>query len=318
MVLCTCMYSYLILVGGLPLKGSMLHYWAKPNIRYYSSDTNNSNQNLDCYLAGLIEGDGHFNVPNVLKGPSGKSRVAGIEVIFALKDKQSAELFKTIFGGNLYLRPNRNLVRWMIQDVKSVCRILNAINGKLRTPKINSFYSMIDFLKLKGINIDKLPLDTSPINSNAWLSGFIDADGHFAIKGFNTNVKTYLAIQFYIGQRHTDKSGDSLESVMSQIAEFLCAKLNHRVFTGNYKQFIVQTSNSKSNKILMDYLNTFPLLSLKYLDYKDWESASHIYVNKLFKDPAEFEKVRRLKTNMNSGRTHFDWSHHKQEIYGLM
>jgi hypothetical protein len=55
----------------------------------------------------------------------------------------------------------------MIQDVKSVCRILNAINGKLRTPKINSFYSMIDFLKLKGINIDKLPLDTSPINSNA-------------------------------------------------------------------------------------------------------------------------------------------------------
>jgi hypothetical protein len=105
------MYSYLILVGGLPLKGSMLHYWAKPNIRYYSSDTNNSNQNLDCYLAGLIEGVGHFNVPNVLKGPSGKSRVAGIEVIFALKDKQSAELFKTIFGGNLYLRPNRNLVR---------------------------------------------------------------------------------------------------------------------------------------------------------------------------------------------------------------
>jgi len=55
----------------------------------------------------------------------------------------------------------------MIQDIKSVTNIMNAINGKLRTPKINAFYNMVEFLKLKRVNIEKLPLDTSPLNSNA-------------------------------------------------------------------------------------------------------------------------------------------------------
>ena len=199
-----------------------------------------NNKNLDylySYLAGLIEGDGHFNVPKVLKDSKGKSRAAGIEVIFALKDKPLAELLKTKFGGNLYLRPGKNLVRWIIQDIKSVSYVLNAINGKLRTPKIHGFYSMIDFLKLKGVNIEKLPLDTSPFNSNAWLTGFIDSDGHFAIKGFTENPKSHLSIQFYISQRRTDKSGDSLEKIMLQLAEFLCTKLNERVICWNILSF---------------------------------------------------------------------------------
>lgn len=51
----------------------------------------------------------------------------------------------------------------MIEEIKSLSNILNIINGKLRTPKINSFYNMIDLLK--GVN--KLPLDTSPVNQNA-------------------------------------------------------------------------------------------------------------------------------------------------------
>jgi hypothetical protein len=55
----------------------------------------------------------------------------------------------------------------MIQDIKSIQNIMNAINGKLRTPKANAFYEMVDFLVLKGIFIEKLPLDTSPLSSNA-------------------------------------------------------------------------------------------------------------------------------------------------------
>lgn len=57
----------------------------------------------------------------------------------------------------------------MVKDIKSVYNILNAINGKLRTPKIGGFYDMVDFLKLKGVrySIEKLPLDTSPLSSNA-------------------------------------------------------------------------------------------------------------------------------------------------------
>lgn len=291
----------------------------KRNHRVYTSAKDSYREHyLQSYLAGLIEGDGHFNIPKSLKDSNGKTIPYGIEVIFALKDRPSAELLKTKFGGNIYLRANRNLVRWMIQDIKSIQNIMNAINGKLRTPKANAFYEMVDFLVLKGIFIEKLPLDTSPLSSNAWLAGFIDAHGHFAIKGFTENPKTYLGIQFYLAQRYNDKSGDSLEKVMLQISEFLSTKLSKRVIASQYSQFVVNTSSAKSNQILMDYLNHFPILSSKYLDYKDWESANNIYVNKLHKDPSEFQKVRSLKRNMNSNRTLFDWTHHRQEVYGLI
>lgn len=58
---------------------------------------------------------------------------------------------------------------------------------------------------------------------------------------------------------------------MLQIAEFLSTKLGQRVISpAGDEPFIVNTSNAKiSNKILIYYFNIFPILSSKYLDYKD-------------------------------------------------
>jgi hypothetical protein len=280
--------------------------------RFYTLGNNNKSDFISYYLAGLLEGDGHFNTPKKLYTPSGTARVAAIETVFALKDRRLAELLQSLFGGKIYDHPTKNLTRWLVQDKKSVTNIINLINGKLRTPKINSLHDIIDFLNAKGDNIIKLPLDTSPLNSNAWLAGFIDADGHFAIKGFTPNPKSHLGIQFQLPQRATDKSGESLEKVMLKITEFLLVKLNKRTFSEKYHQFVVSTSNRVSNNILIEYLNTYPLLSSKYLDFKDWETANNIYINKLHKDPIQYEKIRELKANMNNGRTSFSWSHHKQ------
>lgn len=92
----------------------------------------------------------------------------------------------------------------------------------MRTPKINALYRMIYWLNAKGDNITKLPLDLSPIESNAWLSGFIDADGHFAIKG---SKRVYIAFQFYLCQREVDVSGESFEPLFKKIGEYLLTKV---------------------------------------------------------------------------------------------
>lgn len=270
------------------------------------------------YLAGLIEGDGALITPTKDKNPSGSATVASIQVVFASKDRPSALLLKSFLGGNVYDSKGKNCVRWMIQDKKSVTRIVELINGKFRTPKINALHKMVDFLNNRGANIVKLPLDTSPLNSNAWLAGFVDADGSFAIKGFSDqNSKTHLAIQFYLPQRAYDISGESLKPIMSKIADFLFVKLNERIMAEKFASFVINTSNRVSNKVLIDYLNTYPLLSSKFLDFKDWETANNIYINKLHKDPVEYEKLRELKENMNNRRVFFNWDHHRAEIYGL-
>lgn len=289
---------------------------ASPFVRKYS---NNSKDNmLFYYLAGLLEGDGHFYVP---KGNGSQNNSARIEVIFALKDTPSAEFLKKTFGGNIYIKKNGNSIKWAIQDQKSIIFIVNCINGKLRTPKINAFHKLIDFFNQKQKafdNIIKLPLDNSPINSNAWLTGFIDSDGCFSIKGFSSEkLRTYLGFQFYLPQRVNDVSGESLEKVMQNIADFLNTKLRIRTFKEKYSQFVVNTSSIESNKILINYLNAYPLLSSKYLDYKDWEKALNFYIGKLHRDPAYLAKIRSLKLNMNIGRNVFNWDHIENSIYKL-
>jgi LAGLIDADG endonuclease len=269
-------------------------------------------KNLITYLAGLIEGDGSFQTPKTKL-----NRIASIQVAFALKDKPLALLLSSIFGGRVYHSKTKNLVRWYIQDRKSVINIALLINGYLRTPKINAFYRMVDFLNLKGAQITKLSLDNSCIGSNAWLAGFIDSDGHFSIKGFTSNPKTYLAVQFYLIQRALDLSGESLEYIMLFIAKFLLSDLKHRVISGKYNSYYLNISNKNNLKILIDYLNTYPLLSSKYLDFKNWEYTYNVYVKKLHKDPVQFELIRNIKAGMNNNRINFTWDHHKESTYGL-
>jgi hypothetical protein len=106
---------------------------------------------------------------------------------------------------------------------------VNSINGKFRTPKINYFYNLIDFLYTKGDNIIKLPLDTTLLNNVAVLAGVLtccDHYGSFSIKGLTSeNIIINLGFQFYLAQIAIDLSGDSLRHIMQKLAEFLKCKL---------------------------------------------------------------------------------------------
>ena len=284
------------------------------SLRKFSSF--NSDKQLYYYLAGLIEGDGHFNVPKRLRTESGKTTVASIEVVFSLKDLPSAEFLKKTIGGNIYKHKGINAVRWMIQDKATLIFIVNAINGKLRTHKIHYFYSLIDFLNVKGENIMKLPIDNSPIASNAWFAGFIDSDGSFSIKGFSTNnLRTYLGFQFYLPQRAIDINGNSSELIMQKLADFLNCKLSFRTYKEGFSQYVVNTSSKESNKKLVEYLEKYPLLSSKYLDFKNWEKALDLYIQKLHRFPLYLEEIKNLKLNMNNGRNTFNWDHINNSLY---
>lgn len=277
------------------------------------SSAYNSQTNLAYYLAGLIEGDGSFSVPKIIKDSNGRKRVAGIEIIGNIKDKPAYDFLQHKFGGNVYPTKNTNTVRWMIKDLKSVINVVNNINGKLRTPKIIRFHNMIDFLNLYyGTNFSKLPLDNSPLSENAWLTGFIDSDGCFSIKGFTGNIRTYIAVQFYLSQRKVDISGNSMKDIMDKLSIFLGCSLKFRAITLNskcFEAFTVTTSNKNSNKILVDYLTNFHLLTSKYLDFKCFERANYLYFNKLHRDPIFYNEIQLLKSSMNNRRTKFNWDH---------
>ena len=89
------------------------------------------------------------------------------------------QVFKT---GSLYQERLSNVCKYRISDKDKLTEVINLINGKFRTPKIKYLYRAIDLVNLLyNTNIQKLPLDTSNLDSKAWLAGFTDADGNFYI-----------------------------------------------------------------------------------------------------------------------------------------
>ena len=98
-------------------------------------------------------------------------------------------------------------------DLEGILLVIRLVNGFFRTPKINALHRLINHYNSSGHNIAILPLDTSPLSSNSWLSGFIDADGHFGIR--YTKADKYparIACSFELEQRQNDISGESLHA----------------------------------------------------------------------------------------------------------
>jgi hypothetical protein len=75
-----------------------------------------------------------------------------------------------------------NTLRYIIGDVEGIKFIINLINGKLRTPKNQTFNKLIEFMNTKySLNIAESLLDKSDLADNSWFAGFTEADGHFGV-----------------------------------------------------------------------------------------------------------------------------------------
>lgn len=101
--------------------------------------TGTTNQ-LGYYLAGLIEGDG-----SILVRKGKREAIAPIIVFtFGKNEIPMYEKLKEIVNsGYIYVEKN-GVCRYAITNPYSVIHIINLVNGKFRTPKINVLNKAID------------------------------------------------------------------------------------------------------------------------------------------------------------------------------
>jgi len=253
------------------------------------------------YLAGLIEGDGTFAIKNDNNKSTKKNYNPKIIVVFKKSDLPLATFLKNYTNcGEIWIKPERGYVLWQIQDIVSIFTILSIINEYMRTPKCEAKNRAIEWLNryiekntnsTKGLpstlNILKQihplltkPIDQSPIESNSWLSGFSDADANFSINIHKRSDKNSTRVQLFyrleIKQNYhiTDSFGNkaSFFPLMSKIGMFLGVTVHSRsrsVKDKNFHSFTVISHNKISNLKILDYFSKYPLLSSKYLDFKD-------------------------------------------------
>jgi len=274
---------------------------------------NNKETIFNSYLAGLFEGDGHIWLPR----ENNKNKNNPIFCItFNIKDKELAiKLLDKIGFGHIKYKTKNNACVLIISPVKGLKRIISCINGKLRTPKIVQIYKLIDWLnKNHSSEIKKLGIQNDCIYNDAWLAGFIDAEGSFSI--VNTKIengakKRKTTSRLRLEQIMFDPiSNDSYFDILSKIAKFLNCNLRTREQkTTNNKYFTLEASNRKSLLIIISYFNNFPLYSSKYLDYKDWLIVSRLILEDKHYTTDGVETIDYIKNNMNLKRVHFNWDH---------
>lgn len=287
--------------------------------RYYSTYKGNNNTNYkynnNSYLAGLFEGDGHIWFP---KDNLKKKHNPRFCITFNLKNEPLAKKLLEIIGyGFIRYKPKDNACVLVVSPVKGLKKIIEYINGELRTPKIIQLHTLIDWInKNHSSNIIKFCLKKGELSKDNWLAGFIDADGSFSIqhtKLENNAKKRKISCRVRIEQRMFDPiSKFSYFDVLTEIAKFLnCNLKTRKQISTNNEYFNITASSRISLSIIITYFTCFSLYSSKYLDYKDWEKAANLILSNDHYTEEGINKIDLLKNSMNLKRTYFNWDHLK-------
>jgi len=292
-----------------------------------SSDLSNIKDNtskfhsIGPYLAGLFEGDGHIILSKKINS-KGKISYPYIAITFVNKDLPLVNKFIELFGGRLRFKNKENAIVWIINTHKELVNLIKLMNGNLRTPKISQFNDLIAWLNDRyHYNISIYFPDTSDLNNNGWLAGFIDADGGFKIRYTEKRIeensnkvltKGRIEVRFALEQRqYLPYNNQSYKPIMLKIQSFFGITTELKISKHNLDKtyWIIEVTSLNKLNLLIQYLNNYPLLTAKRNDFDDWLKVYHLMIDKqhLIEDGKLL--IKHIKSNMNKNREEFNWNH---------
>lgn len=206
------------------------------------------------YLAGLIDGDGHF---------SSKQQLV---LVFNSLDASLAYYIKERLGfGSVHKVKDKNAIILVIAARKGMEKVINLINGKIRTENkfhqiTNNILNNENYAEFRKKIHFKLNLDRDL--KNHWLAGFSDADASFQIKVLKRNNRTEIRLNFQIDQKK--------DSILRLIKDFLGGIISYDRLQDNY---IYRSSSYGSARKVIKYFDYFHLLSSKHIHYLKWRKS---------------------------------------------
>jgi hypothetical protein len=155
-----------------------------------------SNEQFGHYLAGLIDGAGHFSPA----APTIKTLCKQLVISFNELDASLAYYIKSRLGyGNIYKVKNKKAIILVVSKHAGIMKVLDLINGKIRSQQKlvqikNNILSNPYFNNFNNFIIN----NNLDLNNN-WLAGFSDASSTaFQIKLITRNERTEVRLNFQI------------------------------------------------------------------------------------------------------------------------
>lgn len=240
-----------------------------------------NDEQLGHYLAGLIDGDGHF------------SKQQQLVLVFSSPDAFLAHYLKTILiHCNVRKVKDKKAYLLIVSKKEGILNILNLINGKLRTN--HRFNQAIDNIlnnhKYSNIKMNFTKNNTNDFN-NHWLAGFADADGSFQIKTLKRPIRNKMEVRlnFQIDQKSNQ--------ILKNIKDYIGGNIGYRESQGTY---YYGSTSFGSAKNVINYFDIYHLQSRKYISYLRWRKVYILIQNKEHLTEKGLVKVLALKHILNN------------------
>lgn len=232
------------------------------------------------YLAGLIDGDGHFNNQQHLV------------IVFSSPDVQLVYYIKKVIGfGHVRKVKDKNAYIYVISNKEGILKTINLINHKLRTS--NKYNQVINNIltnpKYLNENI-AFEMNNSKDFNNHWIAGFSDADGSFQIKIVNKDnrPRPEVRLNFQIDQKHND--------LLLLMKEVFGGNIGYRKSQDTY--YYGSTSFGSAKKVIK-YFDNYHLQSSKHLSFLYWRKAYIIIQDNKHLTKEGLNTIRTLKELIN-------------------
>lgn len=209
-----------------------------------------SNESFGFFLAGIIDGDGHFSkIPQLVICFNGKD----IGVAYFLK--------KQIQYGIVSKIKNKKAFTFVISHslgLQKVCTlILNKLQHKQKIIQYNTrLFSLYNFKKTEKKDF--------LLSENSWFAGFFLSDGSFQIKIIYRKNRKKPEIKLVIQIDQKEKN------LLLQIQKKFNGSIHFRASQSTYYYSSVSFSSAKK---IIQYFDKFHLMGIKQTQYVLWRKV---------------------------------------------
>ena len=226
------------------------------------------------WFIGFSEGDGSFPIS------SGKSLFS---IHLHLIDYPLLCKIKTELNmGNIYI--NKDSAIFIIKAKQDIITLIEIFNGNLFLRKRQEQFGkwVLNFNLKNKLNIEIKNPEFEPSLKDSWLAGFIDAEGSFMV----SVSKTKIIQRFVLGQKDAEFEFVVLSELINGYTEKL--KGNDRLVI-NYLKL----------DILIGYLNTFKLKSVKAESFEKWMEIYKYRKNRSDSEIINYNELKKKASFIN-------------------
>lgn len=207
-------------------------------------------QTFSFFLAGIIDGDGHF------------SKIPQLVICFHEKDSQVAYfLKKQIQYGTVSKVKNKKAVKFVISHADGLQKVCTIIHNKLQhREKIIQYNTRFSSLK----NFQDTEKKIFSLKENSWFAGFFLSDGSFQIKIIHKEKRELPEIRLVI--QIDQKENYLLHQIQSEFGGSIGFRVSQNTY---YYNSVCFTSAKK----IIHYFDKFHLMGVKQTQYVLWRKV---------------------------------------------